>query len=248
MASARWTVGDPTAFGFSPAHWHAISAWARNRGYVLAFRAGKRAAVRWIEQGFPAKPLALKCKVDPRVGLLLAHEADDRAQAERAGYPVLEPVGAAGAAFVARVGAKEAFGGYRFTPAREPWAQARLVMDPASKRPITSDYDLAAVVDTRQPDYYLTYASSAGTANRSNPVTAGIAHELNRLFGSQRIVHGSEAQYSGSLAHGHGEHVVVFHPDGEVEAVGDLPAWRTDGVLHGIILRYFPEKAAWFRQ
>jgi len=26
--------------------------------------------VPWIERGFPAKPLDLKCKVDPQVGLL----------------------------------------------------------------------------------------------------------------------------------------------------------------------------------
>ena len=46
MASARWTIADPTAFGFLPAHWHTIIAFARHRGYVLAFRAGKKAAVR----------------------------------------------------------------------------------------------------------------------------------------------------------------------------------------------------------
>jgi len=247
MASAVLTVADPTAFGFLPAHWHTIQGFARNRGHVVAFRAGKKAAVRWIEQGFPAKPLTLKCKVDPRVGLLLAHDADDRAQAEQAGYPVLEPL-AGGNDFVAKLGQTEAFGGYKFTRVREPWAQARLVIDPATRRPITSDYDLAAVVDTRQPDYYLTYASSAGTANRTNPATAGIARELNQMFGSIRIMHGSEAQYSGSLAHGHDEHVLVLHPDGEIEIVSGLPAWRTDGVLHGIIVRYFPEKAAWFRQ
>ena len=57
MASARWTVTDPTGFGF-------------------AFRAGKKAAVRWIEQGFPAKPLTLKCRVDPQVGLVDTRQPD----------------------------------------------------------------------------------------------------------------------------------------------------------------------------
>jgi hypothetical protein len=246
MAPDARLAADPVAFGFVPAHWQTIRTFAAARGYVLAFRAGKKAAVPWIEHGFPAKPLTLKCKVDPRVGLLMAVRPTDHEDAERAGYPVLVAAGVDG--FVAKLGTREAFGGQRFTRVSAPWAQADVVMDPTTRRPITSDYDLAAIVDTRHPDYYLTYGSLAAAANRTNPVTAAIAAELNRLFGSTRIVHGSEAQYSGSLAHGDDDGVLVFHPQGDVELVSGLPAWRTDGVLHGIVLRYFPDKVVWFQQ
>ena len=246
MAPDRRRAADPVAFGFVSAHWQTILTFAAVRGYVLAFRAGKKAAVPWIEHGFPAKPLTLKCKVDPRVGLLIAVRPTDREDAERAGYPVLVAAGVGD--FVAKLGTREAFGGQRFTRAAAPWVQAHLVMDPTTRLPLTSDYDLAAIVDTRHPDYYLTYGSLAATANRTNPVTAGVAAELNRLFGSPRIVHGSEAQYSGSLAHGDDESVLVFHPEGDVELVSGLPAWRTDGVLQGIVLRYFPDKVVWFQQ
>lgn len=247
MAFAR-PATDPTFFGITPRHWQTLVTFARTRGYVIALRAGKRAAVPWIERGFPAKPLALKCKVDPQVGLLFARTLDERVEAERAGYPTLQPVADSRGELLAKLGRNDAFSGYRFQQAREPWAKSDLVIDPATRLPITSDYDLAAVVDTRQADYTLTYASAAGTTNRTNVATRAIADNLNALFGSRRIMHGSEAQYSGSLVHGDEDQVVVFHPNGDVEMVADVPVWRTDIVLHRIILRYFPDKAAWFRQ
>jgi len=91
---------------------------------------GQKRAVRWIAGGFAAGARRT------------------RSRAGRASWlSVLESL-AGGNDFVAKLGRTKAFGGYKFTRMCEPWPQARLVMDPATRRPITSDYDLAAVVDT----------------------------------------------------------------------------------------------------
>jgi hypothetical protein len=238
---------DPGFFGITRDHWRVVSEFAADRGYVIALRTGKKAAVRWIDKRFPGKPLSLKIKVDREVGLLIARDAAERAAAWRAGYAVLEKSGPA--EFVARLdGGRDAFRGDRFSRVRHPWAQDGLVMDPKVRLPLTSDYDLAAVVDTQDFDYALTYASAAGGANRTNPLIAAVAGELNRKFGSPRILHGSEAQYSGSLAHGDDDEILIFHPAGDVEHVGPMAVLRTDLILHGIFERYFPDQMHVFRQ
>ncbi len=247
MAFAR-PASDPIAFGVAPRHWQAIARFATQRRYVLCLRGGKRAAVRWIERGFPAKPLALKTKVHPVIGLLVADTDADRRAAWRAGYPTLVVVPDRPHEFTATLGHGPALGGARFRRGREAWAQPDLVLDPDARLPLTSDYDLAAVVDTGRFDYYGTYASWTGSANRTNPLTEAVAAELNRRFGSPRIQHGTEAQYSGSLAHGDDEVILAFHPDGDVEHFAGLPVQRTDLVLHEIILRYFPDAGHVFDQ
>jgi hypothetical protein len=240
---------DPAFFGITRDHWRIVSEFARDRECVIALRTGKKAAVRWIEQRFPAKPLALKIGVDREVGLLIAGCPSERESAWSAGYPVLEPAAAPASEFVARLaGERDPFRGQRFSRPRHPWAQDGVVMDPTARLPITSDYDLAAVVDTRSFDYQGTYASMAGGPNRTNPFIDAVATELNRGFGTPRIVHGSEAQYSGSLAHRADDEILVFHPAGDVEHVEPGPVLRTDQLLHAIILRYFPDKAHVFDQ
>jgi hypothetical protein len=240
---------DPLLFGIAPAHWEAIIGFVRDKGYLIAVRGGKKAAVPWIELGFPAKPLDFKkCKVDPKAGLLMADNPERRAEAERGGFPVLEAVPGQPTQFVGRLQAKEAFAGYRFNQTRDSWAQAGLILDPAARLPITSDYDLAAIVDTEQPDYFLTYGSVVGSASSTNAISSGIVNELNRRFGSRRIMHGTEAQYSGSLANGDDEQIVVFRPGVPPESFAGGARLSTDAVLHQILLHYFPEMAVMFRQ
>lgn len=248
MAFAK-PATDPNFFGITRAHWLVVSEFVKEKNYVIALRTGKRAAVPWIEQRFPAKPLSLKIKVDRTVGLLIARTPADREHAWRANYPVLEAVDPRGTEFVARLaGGREAFPRERFSRIRHSWARDGLLIDPAAKLPITSDYDLAAVVDTEQFDYSGTYASLASAANRTNPLIASVSATLNRAFGSPRILHGTEAQYSGSLAHGDDDEILIFHPAGDVEHVGPMAVLETDKLLHDIFLRYFPDKAHVFKQ
>jgi hypothetical protein len=252
----------PDFFGITWRHWQILADYARSRKCVLCIRCGKRAAVPWIERGFPAKSLDFKeCKVDPHVGLLRARTVAERSEAARRGYPVLEAASTDPAEFVAKLGGRDAFEGARFNASNHGWLRLalrrlpsrkpedlKLIIDPHRGLPITSDYDLAAIVDTANPDYYLTYASWAGSANRTNPHTSGVVAELNRLFGTRRIMHGTEAQYSGGLAHGNDDAILAFHPDSQVEHFAGMSALDTDVVLQGILLRYSPEMAPSFRQ
>jgi hypothetical protein len=234
---------NPAAFGIAPAHWRVLVRYSAEKDYVLALRTGKRAAVRWIEQGFPAKPLELKIKVDRELGLLMARTPEARDEAWRNGRPVLEPDPSRPRMLAARIAARDAWPGHRFDPGHLPWARAGVVLDPATRLPITSDYDLAAVVDTVTFHYDWIYGSMAGGRNRTNHMIEAIARDLNRRFGNRRIVHGTEAQYSGSMAHDDDDEIVIFHPNGDVQHLAPMPVLQTDLLLQEIILSYFPDRA-----
>lgn len=239
-----YKAGSPVQYGIATKHWNLIRMFARNH-YALCIRGGKSSSVTWIEQGFPAKPLDLKIKVDDKVGLLVAGTPADCDKAWSNGFPVLAPVADKRGAFVAKLRNEVACEGKQFTDA---WAMEGLVIDPLTKLPITSDYDLAAVIDTAHPNYYTTYMSIAGAADHNNPMVSAVSDSLNSSFGSRRIMHGSQAQYDGSLANRDNEPILVFHPDGEVECFKGLSILNTDLLLHQLILRYFPDKAHWFNQ
>lgn len=255
MAFSRPTT-DPAFFGFSPRHWKVIGDFAKSRDYVLCFRAGKARAVEWIDRGFPAKPRAFStCKVDAKLGLLRAVKPMEREEAWRAGYAVLKS-SPDRRAFVAtdRAG-RDALAGARFAPPEHDWAtEEGLVIDPTLKLPVTSDYDLAALIDTRKSDYAATYASITGMDNRTNLIVEAASAELNRQFGTPRIMHGSQAQFSGGLANKDGDDVLVFHPDGEVDChagllvTGGTRETNADLVLIDLINRYFPAEAHRFSQ
>ena len=256
MAFAR-AATDPAFFGFSPRHWKVLSDYAKERDYVLCFRTGKARAVQWIERGYPAKPKAIStCKVDPKLGLLRAGRPEERDEAWRAGFGVLKPDPERRTAYFAADSAgRDALAGHRFAPPRDDWATTDgIVVDLVAKLPITSDYDIAAFIDARQPDYMLTYASMSGQDNRTNLMTEAISQELNRRFGTTRIMHGSQAQFSGGLANRDGDDVLVFHPAGDVDVYTDLVvtggtrATNADLLLIDIVNRYFPDEAHRFEQ
>ncbi|MCI0364859.1 MAG: hypothetical protein L0Y44_02355 [Phycisphaerales bacterium] len=46
-------------YGFAESHWDIIREYARNAKLVIIFRAGKAASIRWIDKGYPAKPMTL---------------------------------------------------------------------------------------------------------------------------------------------------------------------------------------------
>ena len=72
-------------FGIWTHHWTIMAQYADAHDYVICVRGGKPAAVHWIRENFPAKPFALKCKVDRTVGLLFAVTDDDRIEAKECG-------------------------------------------------------------------------------------------------------------------------------------------------------------------
>lgn len=230
-------------------HWLTMAHYARARGYVLCIRAGKPAALRWIEHDFPAKPLDFKkCKVDRAVGLLFARRPDERMEAQRAGYPLLQTVAGTPGEFVARLEGQAPLPDGRFSLQRHPWLRVvsglasrasldGLVIHPLRRVPITSDYDLAAIIDTTRFDYYQTFGSMAGGASFTNAYTQAVARELNKLFKSERIMHGTEVQFLREMGR---EYLLAFHPDGRVEGRPIQDTLEMDQAIRDLILEYAP--------
>jgi len=251
-ATRLLSTDDAARCGVTVRHWVTLAQYAQARRYVLCIRAGKPASVRWIEQGFPAKPIDFKlCKVDPSVGLLFAAGPAERAEARRASYPLLESVARRSGEFVARLEGSEPSPDARFSVHSHPWlrevsalasrsALDGLVIHPERRLPITSDYDVAAVIDTVRFDHYQTFGSMAGGASRANLYTQAISHELNRLFQSERIMHGTEAQFVRAMG---AEYLLAFRPDGRVEGRPILTTLEMDQAIRDLILRYAPSAA-----
>jgi hypothetical protein len=212
--------GDAKLFGFTTDHWNAIRQYASDGKLYVFFRGGKQAAVPYIERGFPAKPSAIKAKVDATLGLLVVAEADAGA-ARAKGFYVIDSVAADGS-YVATTAA-----GNQASGKASGWTPRPLVVMTrvdASLLPITSDYDLAAVFDatahtndqyaqaavlggyrhvSEPKDYWKEYDSKTRTSRggESN-LSERVRLELNELLGPpDRIEHGPQAVYQpGQLA------------------------------------------------
>ena len=214
MSSFEEKVQWQPRFGIARAHWDALRDYAASRALFIYVRGGKEASIPWIERGFPGKPLALKAKVDPTLGLLVARDAHDRAQAHDAGHFV-----------VTRGGAGLQLAGARTTtslpsgPMMAVWAREGVVVDGARRMPFTSDYDLAAVLPV---DF--AYGRDLGQRQVDGSVTSPWAEQLrrdlNRAFGSERFRHGPQAQYDQRLANAadKSEWIVAFAPARDVYA------------------------------
>jgi len=248
----RVNVTHAHDFGIWTHHWTIMAQYAHAHDYVLCVRAGKPAAIHWIREDFPAKPFALKCKVDRTVGLLFAVTDDDRLEAKEYGFPLLESVAGRPGEFVATLNDEPAFDGKSFSLQGDPWLRRvselgsmatldGLVMHPVQQRPITSDYDLAAIIDTERFSFFDTFGSMAGGVSCTNAYTQAIGDALNRIMGSERIMHGSEVQFVREIDSA--EHIVEFHPDGTAEAWAFTGTVELDNGIREVVLRYAPEAA-----
>jgi hypothetical protein len=206
-------------------------------------RGGKEASIPWIERGFPGKPLALKTKVDPALGLLVARDAHDRAQAQEAGHFVVTRGGTGLQLAGARATASLPSG-----PMMAVWAREGVVVDGVRRMPFTSDYDLAAVLPV---DF--AYGRDLGQQRLDGSVTSPWAeqlrHDLNRAFGSERFRHGPQAQYDQRLANApdRSEWIVAFAPSRDVYATTTpLGVGEQTMQFRDLLLKLYPAKAQQF--
>lgn len=195
-------------FGISWEHWHEFVEAADRLKLVILVRKGKASAIPWIEMGFPAKPLSLKTKVDPATGLLIAPRSG-QASVFAAGHWVLIGPGpdfrvlqSAGQANPPSISSVAPYLDHCTKCRWQSWARENLVIDARSGLPFTSDYDLAAVIDTRDARRGKSILAdvSAGKTNWTNPWVETVARELNQLMrdsgtcvkGQDRILHGPQ--------------------------------------------------------
>lgn len=257
MSAQKLTHYDEK-FGITGAHWHVFLRFATQRKKVVMVRATKPAAIPWIERKFPAKPLEFKTKTDPFLGLLIARTPAELENVKHTGNFV-EPMpnNMDVRRFVEELVVKRnnpTAKSPASRPGTTPKAEAYLVIERNSGLPFTSDYDLSAVFDLDHPDYFLTFGSQATTVggNRTNLYTNAAIRELNRRFGSERIMHGTQAQGTGDAANGDYEHILVFapqgiYPQGQAEVIKTAEAYRSWEVLRDILTRYNPDMAYSFR-
>lgn len=259
-------------YGIAHGHWVALCAYAAERQMHLLVRGGKEAAIPWIRQQYPGKPMDLGfLKVDPELGLLIAPEAE-RPKVFALGHYVLTTSGGAGNYVAVR-----SRGPHReqlprtFSESELRHASGRsarleldgVVVDALTKLPFTSDYDLAAIVGAGERfNYYGTFGSmsaevvGAGPGEKrdiTNLYIEQVRSELNHRVG-RRFLHGSNVQYHGedvigtSFGTRPGEEIVVFSADHRAyvfAAAGGL-----DGPMQVVraLLAMNPEQAHVFNQ
>lgn len=200
-------------YGIAPRHWVAILDYVRRERLYLFIRGGKRAAIPWIERGFPGKPLELKIKVDPQTGLLLARDGKDRDAVFRARHLLLtrRPQG-----FQAVDERGTPVGG-RTLAASERHAVEGAVVDRASGLPFTSDYDIAAALPADGFDYQSHVQGFALDKSNTSHLAEQVRRELNQRLGSQRFQHGPQALYDQKLSNSdtESEIIVAFCANGD---------------------------------
>jgi hypothetical protein len=233
-------------YGIASAHWEQFRSYAHDHQLFILVRGGKDASIPWIERGFPGKPLTLKTKVDPALGLLVARDSYERKQALDAGHLVI----ARTAAGLQLVGARGAGSALPMSATMHRWAHDGVVVDGMKKLPFTSDYDLAAVFPAKDDDYVGVFGQHTIGGSVTSAYAERVRVDMNRVFGSERICHGPQAQYDQRLANAtdKSETIVAFTPTREVCAVRtpDSVGWQTVQ-FRDIAIAIYPEKAARFK-
>jgi hypothetical protein len=187
--------------GITHAHWEIFSSYAFAKDYYVFIRGGKAKAIKWIDLGFPGKPMELAfLKVDPDLGLLKVKEPLHYARVYALGHSVVKEKDLGSTrelvAFLHDQGRPLAHGS-------SEWAKAGVVIDQASGKPFTSDYDLWSVVDARRFDYMATIGSDPllghpaggrGKTSHTSWLVEEVRTELNAVLEGKRFLHGSQAQ------------------------------------------------------
>ena len=238
LEKVQWSA----QYGIALRHWTRFASCAERNRLFLFVRGGKPTAIPWIELGFPGKPMELGfLKVEPRTGLLWATSAAERTRVFGTGNLVLDRVASA----LRAVGPSGPAGPRVYT---QPWAGAGVVIERQYGLPFTSDYDLAAVIPLDDFDYIQDVAGVLIGKSRTSGLAERVRAELNREFGSARLLHGPQALYDQQLGHGPDERIIAFCPD------GDVYAFRTgmseaESVMQyrDLLVALQPEKAEQFR-
>jgi len=192
--------------GMSKSHFAAFRKTAKATGKIAVVRFSKTAAIKLIEQGYPAKGMDLSkvgIKCAESTGIATARGPTQTKAARQLGYFVVDTDG------VARnqAGQPLKFDG------KPSWKLQRgQVIHPKQKKPLVSDYDLLDVIDAKALGRRLVLATSGGKTlpDQTNPMVKAFASAVNRNMDQPRVLHGAHADFSGLPNEG----AIVFRPDG----------------------------------
>ena len=190
--------------GMTAGHFKVFRDVAAETGTIILVRKVNRAALRWIELGYPPKPMSVSlAKTSRRTGKVTcdggtAPKREQLRQVHEAGHYTLVLPEKTSTAYrpvnpmAARAALPKEFG----VESAEMNEEGQ-VIDAETALPMTADYDLMGVIDAatlRRPP-----VASPGTARnslapvvfgRTNPLATMIIAKLNCRFGRRRITHG----------------------------------------------------------
>ena len=184
---------------------------------IIAVRFTNTKSTKWIERGYPAKPLAVKIKTNKRNGIVTRNaDTTDKevSDALNAGYYIVDELG------VARNKAGKALD----LPEKTDWPlQPGQVIDGKQKKPLVGDYDLHSVIDPAAPGRVIAKKTDnygVPVKDATNPDVKRVARALNSQMDQRRVLHGAHDLYDDLPSAKPG--VIVFHPDGKIQLFGKV--------------------------
>jgi hypothetical protein len=207
--SARATIAAAAAArygGMTPTHFRVFQLIARLQNRIIGVRNTNPLSTRWIELGYPAKPMLVKAHTSDKTGIVTAVNASEIKAARDVGYYVIDADG------IPRNAAGQSLSFNR--PPEWPLEPGQ-VIHPSQHRPLVGDYDLLGVIDPSAPGRNIVEAAANGKVlmNWSNPETRRMAGALNRLMDQPRVLHGA---YDGYADVASAKASQIFFPDGTV--------------------------------
>lgn len=192
--------------GMTPTHFRIFQQVAKLHHRIIAVRHTNVASTKWIELGYPAKPIAIKAHTSKTTGIVTAANADEVMAARTFNYYVVDADGIA----------RNATGQALKLPPRTEWPlEPGQIIDGRQMKPLVGDYDLLGVIDPGAKGRNIVLAADRGETlfNWTNPENTRIAKALNDAMDQPRVLHGA---HDGFAAVDSAGSATVFFPDGFV--------------------------------
>ena len=204
--------------GISSRHIHVFQRVAASNGgmnRIIAVRFTNLKSTKWIDRGYPGKPMAVKIKTSDTTGIVTVHKGGPKRtplgeieDTYKAGYYIVDADG------IPRNGAGKALD----LPSKTDWPlEPGQVIDAKLKKPLVGDYDLHSIIKPHNKGQNIVLHSENGVQVKdfSNTDIKKVAKALNDGMDQPRVLHGAHDGYASLSKAGDG--VVAFHPDGRIQ-------------------------------
>ena len=199
--------------GMTRAHFDAFRRAASEEELIAIVRNTNMQSTRWIELGYPAKPLDIKFNTDPGNGIVRTRVASEIEDVRKKGFWVVDEDGIA-RTYATKLSANGKREMIEMELKGAPWpVQPGQVIDPVSKKPFVGDYDLMGVVNPKNPGQNISLHASdkVRTRNISNPEVDRLQANVNLKIREDRVMHGAQDNFGGFKGG-----ATAFYPNGDV--------------------------------
>jgi hypothetical protein len=207
--------------GMTKKHFAAFSEAAKETEMIIGVRNTNPLSTRWIERGFPPKPMSIKIKTSKTTGIVTAVGEAEVQEARKAGYFIVDAKGVL----------RNSFGNEIKLPTRPDWPlEPGQVVHPQQLKPVVGDYDLLGVIDPRAPGRNIALAASDGKVldDWSNPLIKKAAAAVNRRLDQARVMHGAHDMYRKGMPDFSDlkDGATIFYPDGTTKSLSTVDEIR----------------------